>query len=353
MKKILILSRYSNLAASSRQRFHLFEKTLNDEGYLLTYKPLFSDDYIAKIFGAKQPGKLDIVLAYVRRFWAIVTSSHFDYIWLQYEAFPYLPSVFEKILPIFNKRIVCDYDDAIFHKYDDWGNWFVKKLLGNKLDTVLIHADQVICGNAYIQKWADRINLRTTIIPTVVDCKKYQQDFSYSSDELTIGWIGSPATWCYMEPYLDFLSALSIKHQFDVLIIGSGLSDPLPGRFRLSEWSEESEVQDIHEMHIGIMPLPDDKWAQGKCGYKLIQYMAASIPVIASPVGMNSKIVEHGVNGFLASTQADWEEAILTLISNPEIRKKMGIEARNMVKSQYSLQSQSQTITNIFHSLGN
>jgi glycosyltransferase involved in cell wall biosynthesis len=81
--------------------------------------------------------------------------------------------------------------------------------------------------------------------------------------------------------------------------------------------------------------------------------MAASIPVIASPVGMNSKIVEHGVNGFLASTQADWEEAILTLISNPEIRKKMGIEARNMVKSQYSLQSQSQTITNIFHSLGN
>ena len=82
MKKILILSRYSNLAASSRQRFHLFEKTLNDEGYLLTYKPLFSDDYIAKIFCAKQPGKLDIMLAYVRRFWVIITSSDFDCIWL-------------------------------------------------------------------------------------------------------------------------------------------------------------------------------------------------------------------------------------------------------------------------------
>ena len=132
-------------------------------------------------------------------------------------------------------NIVFYYDDAIFHKYDDWGNWFVKKLLGNKLDTVLIHSDHVICGNAYIQKWADRINLRTTIIPTVVDCNKYHQDFSYSSDHLTIGWIGSPATWCYMEPYLDFLSALSIKYQFDVLIIGSGISDPLPGRFRFIE----------------------------------------------------------------------------------------------------------------------
>ncbi|HCK04130.1 MAG TPA: glycosyl transferase family 1 [Methylophilaceae bacterium] len=353
MKKILILSRYSNLAASSRQRFHLFEKTLNDEGYLLTYKPLFSDDYIAKIFCAKQPGKLDIMLAYIRRFWVIATSSHFDYIWLQYEAFPYLPSIFEKILPIFNKRIVCDYDDAIFHKYDDWGNWFVKKLLGNKLDTVLIHADHVICGNAYIQKWANRINLTTTIIPTIVDSQQYEKNFFHSTDPLTLGWIGSPATWCYMEPYLDFLSELSLKYKFNVLIIGSGRSDQLSERFRFREWSEQREVQDIHEMDIGIMPLPDDKWAQGKCGYKLIQYMAASIPVIASPVGMNSIIVEHGLNGFLASTQAEWELAICNLITQPEIRKKMGIEASNMVKSRYSLQSQSQTIANIFHSLVN
>jgi glycosyltransferase involved in cell wall biosynthesis len=353
MKKILILSRYSNLAASSRQRFHLFEQTLNDEKYLLIYKPLFSDDYMTKIFSAKQPRKLDIMLAYLRRFWVIITSSKYDYIWLQYEAFPYLPGIFEKILPMFNKKIVCDYDDAIFHKYDDWGNWFIKKLLGNKLDTVLLHSDHVICGNSYIQQWANRINPRTTIIPTVVDSVQYQKNFYHSTNPLTLGWIGSPATWCYMEPYLDFLSELSLKYNFNVLIIGSGRSNHLYERFRLIEWSEPKEVQDIQEMDIGIMPLPNDKWAQGKCGYKLIQYMATSIPVIASPVGMNLQIIDHGVNGFLASTQLEWEQAICNLITQPEIRKKMGIEASKMVKSQYSLQSQAQAVTNVFNSLEN
>ena len=103
-------------------------------------------------------------------------------------------------------------------------------------------------------------------------------------------------------------------------------------------WTEAAEVAAIAEFDVGIMPLADEPWERGKCGYKLIQYMACGLPVVASPVGVNRQIVEHGVNGFLAETPTQWDEALRTLLADPALRQRMGQAGRQKVERQFSLQ---------------
>ncbi len=350
MKRILVLSRYDNLAASARQRFQLYEDALKEQGFILVHKPLFSNSYLKKLFSRQKINPLVVIFAYIKRFFVILYAGKYDRVWLQYESFPYLPAFTEKLLPSFNKHIVCDYDDAIFHKYDDWGNFLIKKILGKKLDTVISNAQFVICGNEYIETWARRLSSNTIIIPTVVSCQRYEKIIKKESPLINLGWIGSPATWCYVEPYLDLIEKLTKEYNFKFLAIGSGITLD-SGTFTFRDWSEDSEISDLSEIDIGIMPLPNDKWANGKCGYKIIQYMASSIPVVASPVGVNSKLISHNENGFLASTNDDWKNYIIKLVKNVELRKSIGVAAKKNIQTFYSLESQHKRVTSIFNSI--
>lgn len=350
MKRILVLSRYGNLAASARQRFQLYEDALKDHGFILVQKPLFSNSYLKRLFSRQKINIFRVIIAYIKRFFVILNAGRYDRVWLQYESFPYLPAFTERLLPLFNQNIVCDYDDAIFHKYDDWGNFFIKKILGKKLDTVISNAQYVICGNEYIEAWAKRFSSNTIIIPTVVSCQRYEQITKKESSLINLGWIGSPATWCYVEPYLGLIEKLAIENNFKFLVIGSGTSFDREA-FIFRDWSEESEISDLRDIDIGIMPLPNDKWANGKCGYKIIQYMASSIPVIASPVGVNSKLILHNENGYLANTQDDWKNYIVKLVKNAELRKSMGIAAHESIQAFYSLESQHKRVTSLFSSI--
>lgn len=104
-------------------------------------------------------------------------------------------------------------------------------------------------------------------------------------------------------------------------------------------WSEMNEVSDIQAFDVGIMPLADTPWEQGKCGYKLIQYMACGIPVVASAIGANREIVSHGVDGFLATTHAEWSGYLKQLLENPDLRREMGLRGREKVERKYSVQA--------------
>jgi glycosyltransferase involved in cell wall biosynthesis len=108
----------------------------------------------------------------------------------------------------------------------------------------------------------------------------------------------------------------------------------------LIPWSEMREVAEVQTMHIGIMPLPDNLWARGKSGYKLIQYMACGLPVVASPVGVNTDIVQPGVNGFLVDGLEQWREALEALITSPELRRRLGRAGRDRAVSDYSVLAQ-------------
>lgn len=262
-------------------------------------------------------------------------------IWLEKEAFPWLPWSIERALMPRGVPLVVDYDDAVFHRYDMHISATVRRLLGGKLDRLMGSASLVTAGNRYL---ADRAKaagaLRVEIVPTVVDLTAYTQRPDRVSEEATtIGWIGTPSTWAeYMAPNMSLLAQAAESAGARIVAVGAGRAAEAHPLLDNRPWTEASEVARIHTMDIGIMPLTDTPWSRGKCGYKLIQYMACGLPVIASPVGVNAEIVEHGVNGFLATTKTEWAEALRTLLQDPALRARMGQEGRRKVARDYSLQ---------------
>lgn len=191
------------------------------------------------------------------------------------------------------------------------------------------------------------------ILPTVVDTDAYTPLSGARAAPLTIGWIGSPSTWRFVRPYLPLLSELVRDYGIRVRVVGAGVAaevDSFDG-LDLIEWTEATEIDEVRRMDIGIMPLPDEPWARGKSGYKLIQYMACGLPVIASPVGVNSEIVVGGVSGVLATDFAQWEAALRQLIGSAELRADMGREGRARAIERYSLQSQAPRLIAAFRSV--
>ena len=239
---------------------------------------------------------------------------------------------------------------VVFHRYDQHSNSLIRLAFGHKLAPILKHSDIAFCGNAYLEEYARQYCKHTEIIPTTIDMEKYVPATSKpKTDKPVLGWIGSPSTWSYCVPFTDLFLSLVEKQDISMLVIGAGnaANKNLPFTFR--DWSEQREVEDIQQMDFGVMPLADDPWARGKCGYKLIQYMACGLPVIASPVGVNKDIVEHGVNGFLASTENEWREAIGVLMKDGALRQRMGLAGRAKDETQYATQQVVPRIAQFIH----
>jgi glycosyltransferase involved in cell wall biosynthesis len=337
--KLLALMKYGDKAASTRQRLLQYRENLAQYGIEIEFSPLLTNDYLARRFRGTAVSARSILSRYVSRLRRLLEMRNFDLIWVHCEVFPYIIGAAERIVFASGKPVIYDYDDAIFHQYDTHANPFVRFLLGRKLEPLLRGSALCVCGNAYLKQYAARFCPRTEIVPTVVDATRYvPRRHARSGQRITIGWIGSPSTWPHVKPYVPLLSQLAAELDLSIRVIGAeptGLADP---RFEFLSWSEEAEIEAIQGMDIGIMPVPDKPWERGKCGYKLIQYMACGLPVIASPVGVNAQIVEHGVNGILARDEEEWEDAIRQLAASKELRVSMGHAGRERAVKEYSLQ---------------
>ena len=238
---------------------------------------------------------------------------------------------------------LVDYDDALFHKYDLHKIPLVRLLLGEKIDKVMKNAALVVCGNDYLARRAEQAGAaRVEIIPSVIDLDSYSVKFrtSVENKPVRIGWVGSPATTRYLYVLEPVIRELHEKHGVGFVAIGADRKIAAKLPIDVVPWTEESEVESIQKFDIGVMPLADSPWERGKCGYKLIQYMACGLPVVASPVGINREIVEHGGTGFFARNLEEWLELLETLIINHNLRNKMGNAGRKKVESWYSLQVQ-------------
>jgi glycosyltransferase involved in cell wall biosynthesis len=245
---------------------------------------------------------------------------------------------------------VADYDDAVFHRYDAHWSRLVRWLLGGKIDAVMRRADCVTAGNSYLARRAlDAGATDVQLLPTVVDLDRYPSPPAMKTGaEVVIGWIGSPATAHYLAPLREVLAALASRHRVRCVAIGARPDQVAGTPFESRPWAEDTEVDMLRELDIGIMPLPDAPWERGKCGYKLIQYMACSLPVIASPVGVNVEIVDGGVNGELAGTDQEWEQSLERLVGDATLRQRMGRAGRRRVEERYSLQSRVAELASIF-----
>lgn len=335
--KLLALTKYGRQAASTRQRLMQYEPYLAHDGVEVAYAPLFDDAYVHRLAKGHRKNFALIALAYANRLRLLMARDDADLIWLHYEAFPFLPAPFERLLAKRRRPVIVDYDDAIFHMYDDHTRSPVRRLLGGKLKTTIAQASAVTVGNDYLREYAIAHNQNVHVLPTVVDTALYRPADTRVPGPLVVGWIGSPSTWRYVEPILPTLLPQLRASGVLFRAVGAGPAAARWADVEALEWSEASEIAAVQSMDIGIMPLPDERWARGKCGYKLIQYMACGLPVVASPVGVNSQIVREGINGFLASDVDAWARVIRELLDNADLRQKFGAAGREIAEREYSL----------------
>lgn len=351
--RVLLLSRYARLGASSRLRSFQYLPYLEQAGFAVTVAPLFDDDYVRGL-SSGTISKFSILKAYWLRLIFILKAKQFDLVWLEYEMLPWLPAWLELALLPKAIPLVVDYDDAIFHRYDQHRFKLVRKLLGLKIDAVMRRAAVVLVGNDYLGDRAKQAGgKRVVLLPTVVDATRYAVVEKTNSQAVTIGWIGQPSTAKYLIMLGPVLKKIIDKHAVRVVAIGAQPAQFIGLPIEVKTWTEDTEAGDIQQFDIGIMPLNDTLWEKGKCGYKLIQYMACGKPVVASPVGVNCVIVKQGVNGYLASTEREWFEALDGLCADIALRKRMGEEGRKMMEQHYSLQIAAPRLIELFSTVVN
>jgi glycosyltransferase involved in cell wall biosynthesis len=346
--RLLILTRYERLGASSRLRMLQYIPELERNGVRCTVTPLLSDHYLERLYASGTRSLASLAAAYLRRLVRLAHLARYDRVWIEKELFPSAPATVERLLARLRIPYVVDYDDAVFHNYDLSNSWLVRTFLGRKIDAVMARAGTVIAGNAYIAdraRAAGAANVR--IVPTVVDHRRYLAAPSTRGPRLTIGWVGSPATQHFLFDVAEALVEVCRRHGARLLLVGA--QPKVANRFQeidveIRAWNEKTEHLDIAAMDIGIMPLRDKPWERGKCGYKLIQYMASGAAVCASPVGANIDIVCSSRSGLLASTADEWRLALDRLLTDDRLRRAMQENGRDAVKSRYSVESQASAI---------
>jgi glycosyltransferase involved in cell wall biosynthesis len=243
------------------------------------------------------------------------------------------------LLPRFGVPYVLDYDDATFHRYDLHHSRLVRALLSRRLVPLLRSARLVTAGNAYLADYARGAGAQDVReLPTVVDTGRYAVAAEPAGEELRVGWIGSPSTAHYLGLVFEPLRRLARERPLRLVVIGARDLACTDVPLEIHDWSADTEATLLGSLHIGIMPLTDGPWERGKCGYKLIQYMACGRPVIASPVGVNDEIVTPDV-GLLAADDAQWLSALRRLGADAALRYRLGSAGRALVERGYSLEA--------------
>jgi glycosyltransferase involved in cell wall biosynthesis len=229
-------------------------------------------------------------------------------------------------------RFVWDYDDALYAT-DAFGR-------SGHADAVLGMADLVLAGNEMLAEYARERGCRAVVVPTSLDAERYGPRPTRSSPaQVVIGWVGNPFNLRHFDAIMPALRRICNDHTEVVLrIVTDGQRVEFPGiRLEYRKWSLAREVEDLASFDIGIMPLQDDEYTRGKCGFKLIQYMASGLPTVSSPVGVNVRIVRDGVDGLLASTEREWVECLKRLVCSPELRSRLGDEARRVATERFDV----------------
>jgi glycosyltransferase involved in cell wall biosynthesis len=335
--KILLLTRYGRTGASSRLRFLQYLPALNAAGIEAHATPFLDDVYLKELYDGQRPSFRRVIRFYSQRLKQLAKARDFDVVWMEKEALPWVPALLE-LSALRDIPLVMDFDDAWHLRYTESTNPMVRLALAGKLARMARRADCVVVANRFLQSWAEGAGaLSVKCIPTVVDLTRYAATPLPDPEPFTIGWIGTPETAHYLTTIEGALRQVLARANTRLLLIGPS-SPPLSlPNVEAQPWTEGDETTLLQRIHVGIMPLPHGLWEYGKSAYKLVQYMAAARPVVASAVGANQDVVKQGVNGFFARTEADWVEYLERLRTDHAMAQAMGWAARATVESSFSL----------------
>jgi len=343
--KVLFLTQAGELGPSSRYRVYQLLPWLQKLGITGDVSPATDDALYRSLYldsGTRGSRRAAFQATWRQRNAVLLRLNEFDAVFVQKGVFPGLFSGFEKKIAA-RRPLVFDFDDAIW--LPRVGGSRVLRWLHREtaVQDILRRATAVIAGNDFLAEYAARFNRSVTVVPSSISVDTYPK--SNASD--IIGWIGSRTTLPYLKPLKPTFDALRTKPR----IIASGDAAQLGFDVDFRPWRLETELQELSHIGIGIAPLPDTPWERGKCGVKILQYMACGIPVVASPVGVNKNIITHGVNGFLATTPDEWTTALRTLIADPQLRQRLGAAGHETVNTRFHVQRAAEAVASVLRSL--
>jgi glycosyltransferase involved in cell wall biosynthesis len=358
MKKILFVAAHRlNRSPSQRFRFEQYFDYLNKHGYHCDFSYLISekDDKVFYNPGNYSKKFYVFLKSMFIRLRDVLKASSYDIIFIQREAFMTGTVFFENRFARSGAKVVFDFDDAIWHdNVSDANKGFSWLKKPEKIVEIISHSHLIIAGNHFLAAFAKQFNDNVKIIPTTINTDEYKRaEKSSASETVCIGWSGSLTTIKHFELAIPFLTELKKKYGdgITIKVIGDGTYVNKELGIKGIPWNSKDEIKELSTFDIGIMPLPDDEWSKGKCGLKGLQYMALEIPAIMSPVGVNTEIIQDGVNGFLANTNEEWINRISTLIDNAPLRCTMGKAARQTIIEKYSVLSQQSYYLQVFDAL--
>ena len=341
--KLIYFTRHEWRGASSRYRSLQFFDHLRSDGFEIEHVPFFSDAYLEQRAQGRKP-VAEVVQSYLKRIGATIGKpGSADAIVVEKEMFPFLPALTDRWVKRRNIPVIYDFDDAIWHAYERRQFGPFGPVFRNKIAHIVARADHVVAGSRYLEDqvraWGAQ---RVTQIPTTVPASRYQGQGLVAVKTIEIVWIGSQSTGQYLLPCFPVLARLHAQTGAKLRAIGLSralINGPVPDWLDLEPWCPQTEIDQIASARIGIMPVPDEPFERGKCGFKLVQYMGAGLPVIASPVGANSAIIRHESTGFLAETPQDWYRHLTTLIGDPELAATMGNRGHQRYLDRYSTET--------------
>jgi glycosyltransferase involved in cell wall biosynthesis len=343
VRRVLALSPIPEEGAGCRFRISQFIPYLESAGYEVTVSPFFTPEFFRLVYRPGHYWKKIAAFAGLSlgRLRSLRGISQYDLVLIYREAFPIGPPLVERWLARPGKPpIVYDFDDAVFLPNVSDANRFIVSLKwARKVPAILRLSTRVIAGNDYLAAFARVHNPAVVTIPTCVDTDRFvPRADPRGSGPLVVGWIGSPTTATYLSMLASVFSRVHADTPFEVKVSGAGSELAFEGvPVKNVPWSLAEEVSLFNTCDIGVYPLTDDEWSKGKCGFKAIQFMACGVPVVASAVGVNREIIDDGVNGFLASTPAEWEVKLRRLLTDAALRARFAAAGRRTVEERYSL----------------
>lgn len=356
--RIVCFAPYPEEGPSVRHRIYGYRDLFAENGieidlYSFMTKPFYR---IRKNFGIAATVLKSLWFAYsaCRLALRILRVPKYDAVIIHREVFPLGKPYFERLVAKLNKLVIYDIDDAIWHKPTFEVNQRKMFWCDSKVSDIIAHSSAVVAGNRYICDYASRYNNKVFRIPTAYKNVALGSGCRFEPEKPIIVWIGNLGNAEYLHALMPVLERLGSRQNFILRLIGgSDMFDVDSDKFPIERlrWSEEREDEWLGESDIGIMPLYDRPYELGKCSFKIIQYFSACLPVVASPVGMNSEVIINGVNGYLATNEDEWFDALEFLIRNPEKRKELGFNGRSLYMSQFTCNVNVQRWMNVLASL--
>lgn len=353
MKILFVVPYPLGKAPSQRFRFEQYLDFLTQAGWQYTFAPFINEStwHILYKPGHLVQKALGILQGFLKRFLFLFSVPRYNYIFIHREATPIGPPWFEWVVAkVLKKKIIYDFDDAIWIANTSENNKIVAGIKWHhKVGSICRWAYKISCGNSYLQSFAQQYNPRAVVNPTTIDTVNlHNQIKDQRTEKIVIGWTGTHSTMKYLEPIIPVLQQLEEKYSFEFKVISNQPPEFALRSLVFKPWQKETEIADLLTFNVGLMPLEDDRWAKGKCAFKALQYMALGIPALVSPVGMNTEVVDDGVNGFICQTPQDWYNKLESTINNAGLRASLGEAARQKIEKAYAVVANRTTFLGLF-----